>query len=492
MRVLWVCLWIGFGVFVAYAQIPPVQESIPLESGVTLNGRIDSRTPRQLYTFEGSRGEVVRLAITVTTGDLDLVLTLFDSEGTIIFTRDETPNSANIETTLSLNSDSVFYAVVGRFGYAVGTTTGEYALTFERVGVVSQQGITLRYGISVIDTITNTQPQVYYTFRAEAGDIVNIEMKRSSGNLDPYLQVVDGERFVLASNDDALEGSTRNARIDNLLIEKTGAYIVVATRYGQSAGDSVGSFVLTLNPEQNSGIGNSSRAPALITYNQTQEGNLTNTNFERFYRFSAQENDIVTITLEQIGGRFDAYLVLADSTLQSLIEDDDSGGGRNARINKFRIPATGDYMLIAMRYGGATGEGEGRFRLQLRSEGNAFDAVDPTIPRLLYGTTVPDQITDQDPSSLYVFWGSQGDIVTITMSRVDGDLDPVLQFFDNQQRRLIRDDDSGGNKNASITRYTLPYTGIYYISAERYSGDNGNPNTQGNFMVVLARVGTEP
>src|SRR5690606_13201466 len=129
---------------------------------------------------------------------------------------------------------------------------GSFDLSVERIGVSSASGSALRYGDSVINNITNMSPQVYYSFRAERGDIVNISMFSDSGNLDPYLQVVDSNAFVIADNDD-VPGSGLNARIEGLVIENTGTYIIVATRYGQAAGTSTGRFILTLDTAVGSG-----------------------------------------------------------------------------------------------------------------------------------------------------------------------------------------------------------------------------------------------
>lgn len=466
--------------------IPELVHQTPVE------GRLDNNNPRNTFAFVGSKGEAIRLTLSVASGNLDPIITVFEEGGRIVITQDDANNAREMTLSVTLDADARYRVVVGRFGYALGNTTGNYKLTFERVGVVSQQGSTLRYDVPVIDVISNTQPQVYYTFRAAAGDLLTISMERNSGTLDPYLQILDSERFLVASNDDAEGENTRNARIDNLLIEKEGVYIVVATRYGQVAGDSAGSFVLTVSTSPFSGLGNSARAPALIAYNQTVENTLNNLNYERFYRFTGKQDDIITIALDQRSGRFDAYLVLANAQLVPLIEDDDSGGGRNARIDRYRLPSDGTFTIIAMRFGGATGEGEGGFRLTLQYNGTAFANVPDDIPRLAYGTTVNDRIIAEDPESLYAFWGTQGELVTVTMTRVDGDLDPVIELLDNQRRRLIRDDDGGGGKNAAVERYALPYTGVYYIYAKRYDGSLNNPNTTGNFRLVLAQVGRQP
>src|SRR5690606_17562792 len=108
-------------------------------------------------------------------------------------------------------------------------------------------------------------------------------------------------------------GTSRNARIDNLLIEETGTYIIVASRYGLAGGDSVGSFVLTVTEASNSGLGNSRQAPRPVLYGQPVEGNISNSQPERYYQIDAQRDDIITIRLDRTGGGLDPYLVLANS-----------------------------------------------------------------------------------------------------------------------------------------------------------------------------------
>jgi hypothetical protein len=488
VRVLLALICLLGSVIVGGQEATPTAAGVNVQTGLATTGRLDDRSPRQIYTFEGSRGEVVRITVTVRSGDLDAVLTVFDASGALLLMRDDAADRNTIAATLTLESDSRYFIVVGRFGYEVGTTRGDYELTLERVGVVSAQGTTLIYGIPVTDTISNTQPQVYYTFRAEAGDILTVDMQRTSGTLDPYLQILNRDRFVVASNDDVAEGGSHNARIDNFLVEETGVYIVVATRYGEASGDSVGNYILSVYEGSNSGIGNSTLAPEEILYNQPTEGELNAARPQRYYRFSAREDDVISISMVRTSGSLDSYLVLADSSLRALAEDDDSGGGKNALIEGFRIPGDGEYIVMAMRFGVETGDTQGGYRLQIQYRGSAFERVNPGIPRLLYGTTVPDRISNEDPDSLYAFWGQRGDIVTLTMTRVDGNLDPVLVLMDSEQRRLISDDDSGGAGNALIARYNLPYTGVYYINARRYEGAAGDNQTEGSFNVVLVKL----
>ncbi len=486
LAVFWLALFVT-------AQEPA---STPLaagsSSGLAVTGRIDNNAPRQVYTFEGSRGEVVRITLEVTNGDLDPTLALFEATGRALVVQDDSDDQRQMSVTVSLQRDMPHYLIVGRFGLNVGTTRGEYRLKLERVGVVSEQGSTLLYGVPVTGTISNAQPQIFYTFRANRGDVLTIEMQRTSGTLDPYLQVLDSNRFLLASNDDVPEGGSHNSRIDNFIAPETGVYIVVASRYGESAGDTVGNFILSVYEGQFSGIGASSVMPELVEPDQPVTGEITNNQPQRYYRFSAREDDVIDILMARTSGSLDAYLILQDMNGQTLFQDDDSGGGKNAAINGFRIPQNGSYIIIAQRFEGANGSTAGGYRLTLRNRGDAYAGVNIGIPRLLYGTTVPDAISNADPDSLYAFYGMRGEVVTITMTRTSGNLDPVLVLLDQAQQRLISDDDSGGSSNAAITRYTLPYTGVYYINARRYEGNRGTRNSEGTFNVVLVRVSPAP
>ena len=242
---LCVILLLPFLLLPALAQ-DAVADETRLEFGGPIKGYLDDLKPREVFSIDGLRGEVIQFELRASSGDLDPVLSVFDDTGAMQFYRDDTDGELHIRHSLTLKTNSRYFVVVGRFGYSLGATSGHYELRMARVGVLSEPGSTLRSGDSVTDTISDIQPQVYYTFQANQGDILTLSMVRSSGTLDPYLQVVSSERFVIADNDDQIGADTRNARIDALIIEQTGAYIIVASRYGGVAGDSVGGFVLSI------------------------------------------------------------------------------------------------------------------------------------------------------------------------------------------------------------------------------------------------------
>lgn len=66
-------------------------------------------------------------------------------------------------------------------------------------------------------------------------------------------------------------------------------------------------------------------------------------------------------TIDLRSNQFDAFLRLEDNVFRQLAQDDDSGGGLDARII-FRAPRTENYRIIATSLGGGTGN----FTLSIR------------------------------------------------------------------------------------------------------------------------------
>jgi hypothetical protein len=462
--------------------------------GTQVVGELNDVNPFAEYVFAGLRGDVVTVTLEVTGGDLDPLLTLVDTQGNLLATRDDTSSGTPAGArgirleSLHLPVSGAYRILVGRFGYGLGSTDGNFRLTLERVGASSASGSAMRYGDSLINTITDTQPQLYYSFRARRGDIVAVQMHRVSGDLDPVLQIVNQRSLIIAENDDVPGSGSQDAQISGLIIEEDGTYVIIASRYGQGAGRSTGSFVLTLQATDTSGLGSTVLAAIDIELGQTITGEITNERHEQFYRFFGRQNDTITISMTRAGGdSLDPLLVLTNTALQEITSNDDSFGTQNATIENFTLPADGAYYIIATRYQRAGGTTTGSFTLDLESAGSpeSFTGVPAAAAQLTYGSSVSGVINDASPQTVYSFQGNAGDTVSVIMTRMDGNLDSHLSILDSQLRELVSDDDSGGDQNARIDRFTLPETGTYYIQASRFSGQ-ALP-TSGGYLLVLTQ-----
>jgi len=474
------------------AGLTPAQErevergEVRIEHGGLLRGHLDDANPRDVYFVEGLRGELIRFELTASAGGLDPVLAVFDAQGHLQLYRDDGEGETAALADLTLPRTGRYFVVAGRFGYGLGSSAGAYELRMTRKGVLSAGGSSLRYGDSVIGTISKAQPEVSYSFPAQQGDILDISMVRSSGTLDPVLRVYDSERALIAENDDQ-DSETRNARVAGLVVGRSGDYIILASRYD----DSAGSFVLSIEQADGSGSGSRRDAPLALAYGQARAASIDAAQFERFYSFDAEAGDLVTIDMQRAGsGTLDSYLLLTDSDYRSLAEDDDSGAGQNARIIEYRIPADGQYKIIATRFEGAAGGTRGDFRISLERLDDPFTGVPPGTINLAFGSSVSGEITAEKPVDTYAFYGQRGELVSVSMTRVDGNLDALLELRNSAQELLAKNDDRAVNdKNALIADLPLPASGTYYITARRYGGNTGDAETTGSYVLVLAQPG---
>jgi hypothetical protein len=478
-----------FLLLLIFVVIPTsAQETNTLVYGEVVAGRLDNATPSQAYVFEGLRGEYIDVRFSATGGNLDAVLTILDDTGKALITRDDTRGSLSPDIRqLRIPRNGRYTIVVGRFGYRFGSTSGEYELMVQRIGVSFESGSALRYGDTVRYAITHTEPIVYYTFQAERGDLITLTMRRDSGNLDPRLHIATLSGRLIATNEDMVmpDGSSSiDAQIANFLLEETATYVIIATRYGEIAGETSGEFFLTLERANNSGIGISPEVAIPLEIGEPAEGEITNERLQVYYAFRARRDDLITIRMNRLtGGNLDTYLSLTDSRLEEIAANDDIvEGNQNSQIAEFRVPADGTYYVIASRFEGAAGTTSGRYRLELLSVGNVFASIVEGAERMVYGGSVTAALNDETSSRLYVFYGVGGDTVTANMNRSTGDLLPSLELLDDRQRVLTSNFDEG-SANVQIERYTLPRTGLYYLRASRIP----DPVTSGEFVLVLSR-----
>lgn len=444
--------------------------------GEIVTGQINNNQPNVVYVFDALRCDFLSVRLRALNGNLDPVLTVLDDTGRTVFTRDDTNGSSDVSfEPLSIPRSGRYSIVVARFGYGLGTTSGQYELFIERIGNGSASGCAMRYGDTVTNSIGDDMSELWYRFEANQGDIVQVQMRAIGGTLDPVLTIVDSGGFVMQRIDDI--GGDINPQIDSLLIPADGVYYVVAGRYGVGSG----SFVLTLSEAANSGMGNSPLAAIPLSYGGAIEGRLTENLTAQYYRFQAQQNDVITVTMERVSDNIDTLIVIADSALNELIEDDDGGEGQNSRLQDFRIPAGGTYYIIATRYERDFGSTTGRYTLRLDAAGSAFEDVPADVLRISYNTTLTGSIDDVTPDVLYAFYGAAGDVVSLTLIRTDGNLDPLLELLDANQARLRLDDDSAEAQNARIDDYVLPASGVYYVRAARFDGSE----TSGSYALTL-------
>ncbi len=461
---------------------PRQQSDGVLSFDETARGTLDDATFRRLYAFDGRENEVIALTMTRVSGDLDPYLLLTDEDGTILALSDDDGRGINAEIPFQrLPVDGRYFVIATRFGQELGSTSGDYTLLLERIGAEVTERTTLQYGDSVFGRISAEEPMVFYFLRARRGDVLNITMRRTSGDLDPQLELATSEGVVLVSNDDdpAAEG-TLDAGITGFTIYESGTYLIVATRFGREAGNTAGSYVLTVTRTPPEALGTSFDSARLIDYGATLASTVDDETPIRYFQFQGRRGDVIAATVAIESGNLNPVLKLADGSLSELSRNDADGNNRTARIVAYSLPATGTYYLLVTRRGEVEGQTSGTFELELTGRPGV---VGGRALEIVYGASLSGQIGDQNPYEEYIFFGQQGDQIRIAMTRASGDLDALVTLLDSERKQVAFDDDSGEDKDALIERFTLPQDGMYILVASRYEREQGT--TSGAYILSL-------
>ncbi len=113
-------------------------------------------------------------------------------------------------------------------------------------------------------------------------------------------------------------------------------------------------------------------------------------------------------------------------------------------------------------------------------------AQTPAPNILSYGRGAVGTITADSPEQVYAFAAQRGDLITITLQRISGDLDPALILADSAGAILLVNDEDAANPgtlDAAIRDYQVRQTGTYLILATRFGRAAGT--TRGGFTLAL-------
>ncbi len=180
-----------------------------------------------------------------------------------------------------------------------------------------------------------------------------LQLDQTSDAIDPLVTLLDANGTVLTSDDDG--GIGTDAQLTRSLA--AGTYFIRASSFDAAE---VGAYTLLIGTSNGSGAMCATANGATLTIGITTAGTLAATDCFGYddgslgdiYRFIRATTNTVTITMTST--TFDAYLRLLDSFGDLIVEDDNTGGGTNARIARSLAPGT--YFLIGTSFlSGATG-----------------------------------------------------------------------------------------------------------------------------------------
>ncbi len=466
------------------------QNSGSLVYGRSVDGALTDGATPVTHSFEGQAGD--RVTILLTSPDFDAYLRLLLNDS-VLAEDDDSAGDLNARIqNFELPSSGTYTIEVS----SVGGNSGEYVLALEGDSTVqatqpptdatppAATGSQTVEGLLSHDLLSATYP-----FEGRAGDTVTITM--TSAEFDSYLLLQDARGETLSEDDDS--AGNLNAQIVYTL-PADGTYTLVAT---SNTRNRTGAYSLTAEGIETELILN---APHLglpeAPFNDPSNHEIGSTIFSEFNRdaggngftFTAEAGQVITINVSS--DDFDTFVTLyqatQDGTYVELINDDDSAGNLNSRIENFTLPESGVYLIAVTD---VDGTGSGTFTLTTE-RGVATVVVTP-VPTEAASSggnieigAILDGVLPATNAATYTFEGQEGQSVTITV--MSSEFDPFVTLTQSDGQTLTSDDDSAGSLNARIEAFTLPETGRYNIVVSRVAGSG-----TGSFTLELSG-GVEP
>lgn len=346
---------------------------------------------------------------------------------------------------------------------------------------------TLQFNQPTKGQISNDAFRQVYTFTGHSSDVISLTLTVTNGSLVPMLILTDGQGALLTR-----DLSAGSANIQSWTLPADGPYFVIASRFGQDQGTTTGSYTLLLRrvavslTPTNVATAISGPSLTLLHYGDSLVGSIDR-QYEQSYVFSAQRGDLITVTMQRISGDLDAYLILADAQGHPLaVNDDDpaSPGTLDAAIRTWLIHSSGDYQIVASRFGRASGPSRGAYSLTLDRTapdqmGNSIDLA----ALLDNGGSSGGTIGNDTLTRYYQFEGHRGDVVSLDVERTGGNLDPTVTLLDASQHPISLPAAGQRGQSALIRDYVISQDATYYVTVSRYSGDKGF--TAGTFNLSL-------
>lgn len=298
----------------------------------------------------------------------------------------------------------------------------------------SGQGIAIQYGETKEGRINSTNGFVAYCFEGSSGDRITIDFIATSGNLDPYLGLLDGSfENVLIENDDVTDGNL-NSQI-TFTLPSTGAYVIVGMHYDPEA-TFAGTYTISLSKSgggtsgsfgnATGNLGNrASPTPTLLPEDEvvltiTCDTGETITGGVQFGFLNIVPNYSYTVT---VFGLDDFDPVVAVETSPGIGQcNDDTPAAAGSEI---AVPGTGN--IVANRT-------SAQVRFTMRDYGNpvitvgATDGQSGTFVMVLEGLAI-SPFTELDGFVIRVASRVAADPLSVYMVSMYTNLDPYLEMY---------------------------------------------------------------
>jgi Flp pilus assembly pilin Flp len=346
-------------------------------------------------------------------------------------------------------------------------------------------------GDPVTGIINNVNYEDEWQFIGTANTLVTVTMRRASGNLDSYLQLLGPDGTVIVEDDDhgKIDGdsSTNQDAEFAFVLPSNGVYTVLATRYAynQTAGErydasgnpaTIGQYNLWMECTPLSAspvscgeiIGDGDPAGDIAEISEDAWFNV--------WEFGGTAGTTLSLRMNRASNNLQPQIILHDPDGIEVARDD---GDSRAEIIDYELAESGLYTITATRRNMATGDTTGQYTLEISCGGTQTISC---------GDTVEGRLSSFHTEDFWEFDAEAGNLISFVTEPVDGSLDSIIYIYDSQT--AIDNDDrvdwcgSGssdcadndhGPDTGSMLIMQVRDTGTYWLKAyKQWDNDGGD------------------
>jgi hypothetical protein len=491
-RILFFSLLIALFAMISTAVSAQDAAENSLSYSVTTTGEITNAAFSQVWTLQTASADRLDIWVERTSGDLipDVsVLDASDKQIALSYGPDQTSAAAKIEN-FTLPTGGTFKVLVQRLEGGTGVTTGGYSiLVTPRATAADNPNNTVALGDVVIGTpvtaeLTSVQWYQRYTLAAQAGDVINVTARRTSGTLFPEVEVLDANGASLSTGyTDYYLGD--ESRIDRLELPGAGNYTIAVTRANRGNGETAGGYELNVTL-----LGAGEDSPLLATpagdvaYDTELTGTV-NAVWHQDWKLTSTAGDTLNIIATRTGGGLQPEVILLGGSGQEITRGYTDSSGAVAGIYRYQLQSAGNYTVRVTRASGKTGGSSGDYSLkvELVGSGEGSPALAESSGAIENGQEQNEVINGERWADIWDYKGTKDQVIDIMVTRTSGTLVPRVDILDSNGQVLSTAYPDASRATVSITNFTLPGSADYKIVVYRDSGQNGY--TSGNYTLTV-------
>jgi hypothetical protein len=466
-----------------------------LTYGTEVSGEITDTAFEQLWTLEAATADRIAIRVERAEGTLIPIVSVLDATGQEIassFGPDETWAAAEIEN-VELPTAGTYQVRVIREDEETGVTTGTYTLNVSLIATAEDHPNNttpvgeVSYESAVQGNVTPNRWRNLYTLQAPGADVIRVQVERTSGSYQPYIELLDTNGSVISSGYGYSSDSSDFAEIERIELPAAGQYSIMVGRYNGFDGTTVGGFNLTVTllgaGEDNPVL--TGNPPGEASYGTPLAGELSHSIWYQDWSLNLTSTDRISLTVTRTGGNLIPRVTLLGGSGQDLYTAYEDETYSQTILDNYSFDVAGTFTIRVWRANGKTGATTGTYDLVVTLEGAGENAetMQGVTGAITKGESAQGEITNARWADTWTYEGTSGEVIDITVERTNGTLIPLLEIQDSngQPIRSAYVEDTGNR--ASITQFTIPSNGQYRIVVLRLNEQGGA--TTGEFSLTV-------